>query len=68
MTYESRMLFQLEHANDMYQLGVTGGKRLALSLLEVKLLEAGIVPTGDMQEVIETLRKEFNSDLENDNE
>ena len=64
MSYESRMLSELEHANDMYQSGVAGGKRLALSLLELKLLENGIVPTGDMQEVIETLRKEFNTDLE----
>ena len=48
----------------MYQSGVAGGKRLALSLLELKLLENGIVPTGDMQEVMETLRKEFNTDLE----
>ena len=64
MSYESRMLSELEHANDMYQSGVAGGKRLALSLLQVKLLEAGIVPTGAMQEVMETLRKEFNTDLE----
>ena len=58
------MLSELEYANKMYQSGIEGGKRLALSLLELKLLENGIVPTGDMQEVMETLRKEFNTDLE----
>ena len=64
MTYEDSILEYIDHSNKMYQSGVAGGKRLALSLLELKLLENGIVPTGDMQEVMETLRKEFNTDLE----
>ncbi len=64
MTYESRMLSELEYANKMYQSGIEGGKRLALSLLEVRLLEAGIVPSREMIDVMLTLRDEFNSDLE----
>ena len=64
MTYEDSILEYIDPRHKQSPSGVAGGKRLALSLLELKLLEAGIVPTGDMQEVMETLRKEFNTDLE----
>ena len=52
----------LEHGNLMYKSGLTNGKRLALSIIELKLLESNIVATDELFDLLAELRSEFNDD------
>lgn len=63
MSYENEILAELEHGNLMYNSGLTNGKRLALSIIELKLLESNIVATDGLFDLLAELRNEFN-DLE----
>ena len=62
MSYENEILAELEHGNLMYNSGLTNGKRLALSIIELKLLESNIVATDALFDLLAELRNEFNDD------
>lgn len=63
MSYESKLLEELERSDYMYKIGVTNGKSLALSMLEIRLLDSGVIATGKLFDVIAELRTEFTKEL-----
>ena len=64
MIYENEILAELEHGNLMYNSGLKNGKQLALSIIELKLLESNIVATDAFAlfDLLAELRSEFNDD------
>ena len=51
------------YGRDMYNLGVTGGKSLGLSLLHIELLKHGLGTDAKFLEVLNGLRAEFDKSL-----
>tara|TARA_R110000803_G_scaffold53369_3_gene109567 strand:- start:2423 stop:2683 length:261 start_codon:yes stop_codon:yes gene_type:complete len=65
MSYENEILAELKHGNLMYNSGLTNGKRLALSIIELKLLESNItqhITYYALFDLLAELRSEFNDD------
>ena len=51
------------YGRDMYNLGVTGGKSLGLSLLHIELLKHGLGTDAKFLEILNGLRDEFDKSL-----